>query len=79
MEVLLRWNSHKIGPVSPDVFIPLAEESNLIIELEDFVLETALTQVKYWNQHSKQQYTVAINISRIHFQSKDLALLRSDE
>ena len=71
MEVLLRWNNHKIGPVSPDVFIPLAEESNLIIELEDFVLKTALTQVKYWNQHSKQQYTVAINISRIHFQRKD--------
>ena len=71
MEVLLRWKSRKTGPVSPEVFIPLAEESNLIIELEDFVLETALTQVKHWNQHSKQQYTVAINISRIHFQRHD--------
>lgn len=71
MEVLLRWNNSKIGPISPAKFIPLAEETNLIIELEDFVLKTALTQVKYWNQHSKQQYTVAINISRIHFQRKD--------
>ncbi len=71
MEVLLRWQNKKIGPVPTDKFIPLAEESNLILELEEFVLKTALTQVKYWNQSGKQQYTVSINISGIHFQRKD--------
>lgn len=70
MEVLLRWHSNKFGPVPVNNFIPLAEESKLILELEKFVLETALTQVKYWNQHSNEPFTVSINISPVHFQHK---------
>jgi len=70
MEVLLRWNSHRFGPVPPYKFIPVAEESNQIVELESFVLRTALTQVKLWNERSEKAFRVAINISAIHFRHK---------
>jgi len=74
MEVLLRWHSKKFGPVPLYKFIPLAEESNQIIKLEEFVLKTALTQVKYWNEQAKQPFRVGINISGIHFQQKNFVL-----
>jgi len=71
MEVLLRWSSRQFGPVPVSKFIPLAEESLLILELEDFVLNTALLQVKEWNDTSDHNFCVAINISAIHFAQKD--------
>lgn len=71
MEVLLRWNNKNLGSVPVDKFIPIAEESNQILELEDFVLRTALTQVKRWNEQAKQHFRVAVNISAIHFQHKN--------
>lgn len=71
MEVLLRWKSHQFGLVPVSKFISLAEESHLILELEAFVLHTALTQVKLWNQQSKQAFRVAVNISAMHFQQKN--------
>jgi diguanylate cyclase (GGDEF)-like protein len=71
MEVLLRWNSHKFGPVPVFKFISLAEESKQILELEKFVLTNALTQVMEWNKKSRKPFTIGINISNIHFQQKD--------
>ncbi len=71
MEVLLRWNSRTLGQVPVDKFITVAEESNQILELEDFVLRTALTQVKQWNQQNQRHFRVAVNISAIHFQHKN--------
>ncbi|PAX08560.1 putative bifunctional diguanylate cyclase/phosphodiesterase [Sphingomonas lenta] len=61
-EALLRWNTAEYGPISPAVFIPIAEESNLIHELGDWVLEHALEQVKGW----PGQY-VSINFSPRQF------------
>lgn len=71
MEVLLRWNSPQFGFVPPDEFIALAEESNQILELEEFVLITALTQVKQWNNNLHKNLCVAVNISGIHFMQKN--------
>jgi diguanylate cyclase (GGDEF)-like protein len=71
MEVLLRWNSPQFGFVPPDEFIALAEESNQILELEEFVLITALTQVKQWNKNLHKNLCVAVNISGIHFMQKN--------
>ena len=70
MEVLLRWHSKRFGPVPVFKFISLAEESKLILELEEFVLKSALTQVKFWNQVAETPFTVGINISAVHFQQK---------
>lgn len=70
MEALLRWNSKKLGFVSPVEFIPLAEKSSLIIELENWVIQTASLQVKTWNKICRRNFRVAINISQMHFKQK---------
>ena len=61
-EALLRWNTAEYGPMSPAVFIPIAEESNLIHELGDWVLAAALAELQHW----PDQY-VAINFSPRQF------------
>ncbi len=70
IEVLLRWNSPKFGPVPVEKFISVAEETNQIVELEDFVLRTALTQVKFWNEQVREKFRIAVNISALHFKHK---------
>jgi len=61
-EALLRWNTGEFGPVSPALFIPIAEESNLIHELGDWVLNEALTVLNEW----PGQY-VSVNFSPRQF------------
>ena len=61
-EALLRWNTADYGPISPAVFIPIAEESNLIHELGDWVLHAALDELKQW----PGQY-VSVNFSPRQF------------
>jgi predicted signal transduction protein with EAL and GGDEF domain len=61
-EALLRWNTEEFGPVSPAMFIPIAEESNLIHELGDWVLDEALRALKDW----PGQY-VSVNFSPRQF------------
>ena len=61
-EALLRWNTEEFGPVSPAMFIPIAEESNLIHELGDWVLEQALGVLQDW----PNQY-VSVNFSPRQF------------
>lgn len=66
-EALLRWTSRD-GPVSPGVFIPLAEESGLIVPLGRWVLETACRQARAWADAGFGPVMVAINISPRQFQ-----------
>ena len=61
-EALLRWNTVEYGPMSPAVFIPIAEESNLIHELGDWVLAEALAELRHW----PNQY-VSVNFSPRQF------------
>ncbi|WP_294293337.1 EAL domain-containing protein [uncultured Sphingomonas sp.] len=65
-EALLRWHSPEYGMISPAMFIPIAEESNLIHELGDWVLETALEAVKHW----PDQY-VSVNFSPRQFRRQN--------
>ena len=65
-EALLRWNSPDYGPISPAMFIPIAEESNLIHELGDWVVDTALAEVQRW----PEQY-VSINFSPRQFRRQN--------
>lgn len=79
-EALARWNSPKYGNVSPAVFIPLAEESGLIVQLGEWILREACREAASWPEPKK----VAVNISPRQFQQGNLpeivlsALLRAN-
>ncbi|MYM37208.1 EAL domain-containing protein [Duganella sp. FT94W] len=63
VEALLRWNSSLLGPVSPDRFIPVAEDSGMIIALGTWVLEQACRQVGAWKKGVLDDVTISINVS----------------
>ena len=63
VEALLRWQNEKLGNVPPDVFIPIAEDSGLIISIGEWVLRTACTQLKAWQDTGVPVVRVAVNIS----------------
>ncbi|MBV7537476.1 EAL domain-containing protein [Duganella sp. sic0402] len=63
VEALLRWNSSLLGPVSPDRFIPVAEDSGMIIELGTWVLEQACRQMGAWKKSVLDDVTISINVS----------------
>jgi diguanylate cyclase (GGDEF)-like protein/PAS domain S-box-containing protein len=71
-EVLLRWDQLQRGLVAPADFIPLAEESGLIVPLGLWVLETACRQLVAWNQKPQSAgLTLAVNVSARQFRHPD--------
>lgn len=72
-EALLRWNHPKRGLVSPAEFIPLAEESGLIVPIGEWVLKTACLQNKRWQQAGYQPICISINLSMRQFLQPNLA------
>jgi PAS domain S-box-containing protein len=62
-EALLRWHDRKRGYISPADFIPVAEETGLILPLGDWVFETACRQLKTWNTDGFDDLYVSINLS----------------
>ena len=63
VEALVRWQHPKVGRVPPDQFIPLAEESGLIIPLGMAVLQMACNDMKRWQEMQGRQVKVAVNLS----------------
>jgi diguanylate cyclase (GGDEF)-like protein/PAS domain S-box-containing protein len=67
-EVLIRWRHPERGMIPPDKFISLAEETDLILPIGQWVLETACHQIKDWQNHpEKQHLQLAVNVSAKQF------------
>lgn len=71
-EALLRWNNQTLGQVPPDEFIPIAEETGLIIPIGQFVLHQALSQASKWQKQYQEDFRMAVNLSPRQFRDPDL-------
>jgi len=70
-EALIRWQHPELGMISPVEFIPIAEESGLIIPVGQWIIETVCEQIKSWDQQKLYVPHVAINISAKQFHQAD--------
>jgi diguanylate cyclase len=73
MEALARWQSPELGSVSPAEFIPLAEDSGLIIPVGEWVLRTACAQNSLWQAGGLGRLRVAVNLSARQFREQNLS------
>ena len=72
VEALVRWQSDTLGLVPPGRFISIAEETDLIVEIDSWVLKTACAQAAAWRAQGHTNLTLAVNLSARQFRRKDL-------
>ncbi len=72
-EALVRWNSESMGLVSPAKFIPIAEETHLIIPIGEWIMEEAVRFIKKLHQLGHTELIMSVNISAIQFVQKDFS------
>jgi diguanylate cyclase (GGDEF)-like protein len=72
LEVLLRWRHPEYGLISPVEFIPVAEESGLIVEIGEWVLKSAVDQFRVWRGAGVPVVPVAVNLSARQFHRTDI-------
>lgn len=72
VEALIRWRDPEHGLVPPGKFIPLAEETGLIVPLGDWVLREACAQAKAWRDAGLKPIRMAVNLSALHLSKKNL-------
>lgn len=71
-EALLRWQHPKRGLLSPDVFLPLAEKTGLIVPLGNWVIDEACRQLSEWRTQGNIDWSVAVNLSTLQFEQPSL-------
>ena len=72
LEALVRWNHPQRGPISPAVFIPLAEKTGSIVDLGKWVFDEACRQTRVWQDEGIDVPTVAVNLSAIQCKRPEL-------
>jgi EAL domain-containing protein (putative c-di-GMP-specific phosphodiesterase class I) len=78
LEALLRWRHPQMGLVPPAEFIPIAEQSGLILPIGEWVLRTACQQLKSWQDAGLPSVPVAVNVSALQFKQPDIVAVVSD-
>jgi predicted signal transduction protein with EAL and GGDEF domain/FixJ family two-component response regulator len=73
VEALVRWRHAERGVVSPTEFIPLAEETGLIVPIGEWVLRTACTQARAWQKLTRRPVRMAVNLSAKQFKDENLS------
>ena len=81
MEALIRWHHPEFGLISPAQFIPIAEETSLILQIGDWVFDSACRQLREWLDEGLPPVRMSVNLSAHQFGQPDLAekILRSVE
>jgi EAL domain-containing protein (putative c-di-GMP-specific phosphodiesterase class I) len=72
MEALLRWEHPELGVISPAVFIPLAEETGLIVSIGEWVMRTACRQAQEWEQRYGLRLRLGVNLSAVQLMEPKL-------
>ena len=67
-EALMRWHSAKLGPIGPSRFIPIAEDTGMIIRLGDWALHSAIDQISAWRADARPVVPLSVNVSAVQFQ-----------
>ncbi len=71
LEALIRWQHPRRGLVPPDDFIPLAEETGLIVPIGEWVLRTACSQMKAWQKEGLASFRISVNVSTVQLRQAD--------
>lgn len=71
VEALLRWNNKRLGFVSPDRFISVAEQTGMMDDIGDFVINRAMQEIKTLQNQTQTSFTLSINISMVQFMESD--------
>ncbi|MET0106632.1 MAG: EAL domain-containing protein [Sedimenticola sp.] len=77
METLLRWDNPKLGLVSPDEFIPVLEDTGIIVDVGDWVIRESCRRLRHWHLHGFDHLRVCVNVSARQF--KNQAFLKTTE
>lgn len=71
-EALLRWQHPQRGLLTPDIFLPLAEKTGLIISIGNWVINEACRQLRVWHLQGNTRWSVAVNLSALQFEQPGL-------
>ncbi|AOM83359.1 diguanylate cyclase/phosphodiesterase (GGDEF & EAL domains) with PAS/PAC sensor(s) [Salisediminibacterium beveridgei] len=69
-ETLMRWQSHKFGAVPPDVFIPVLEQTGMIVEYGEWILRKTVQSIKQWENDGDNSLIISVNISLIQLKQE---------
>ena len=71
-EALIRWQHPTLGLLTPDIFLPLAEKTGLIIPMGNWVIDEACRQLRVWHLEGHPEWSVAVNLSTLQFEQAGL-------